>query len=594
MIFAFCLNNSKAQLKNQTCWDSDILDNRRILFMNTTHKHRMQFSIIGLLLASMLIIACDGSVGDDVGEDNGRQQRFSIFPPTVFLADKDVNAIDELFAAFSDGSEIIKLSDPLVAKGDVVAFRISPDGIFVAYVADQDTAGLFELYVVPVDKTPSETAVKVSGAMAGNGILQLPSGEYVFRWAPDSSRIAYVADQNMLRVFELFTSTPDGIENDIVSNLPDPDQSTNPDPDVENFEWEPNSTLIAYIADQDTDEVFELYVSPSDSNTPNVKVSGTELDGNGIKELEPVPSGEFAFAWAPDSSRLAFLADQLIDAIDEFELYTNLPDGTNNLRVSGLQGNSSQVDNFAWAPNSRQIAYRANQNLITAIDLFTALPNVSSSFQQISSGLEPGQEVTAFKWSPDSTRLAFISDRAFTGFFRLFTTSPNNSNNVLVSGSLVSTTDVTVFKWSPDSLRIAYVDMLLGGVFELFTTLRDVEPSTLISSSLADDDEEDFAWAPNSSRIAYIADPNILDEFELFSSTRDGDAINIVSGPLVIGGDVQEFKWAPDNSGIGYIADQDTDTVDELFASQPNGGSNTLLSGTLVSGGDVLSFDWVP
>jgi hypothetical protein len=136
--------------------------------------------------------------------------------------------------------------------------------------------------------------------------------------------------------------------------------------------------------------------------------------------------------------------------------------------------------------------------------------------------------------------------------------------------------------------------MLLGGVFELFTTLRDVEPSTLISSSLADDDEEDFAWAPNSSRIAYIADPNILDEFELFSSTRDGDAINIVSGPLVIGGDVQEFKWAPDNSGIGYIADQDTDTVDELFASQPNGGNNTLLSGTLVSGGDVISFDWVP
>ena len=558
--------------------------------MKTTHKHRMQFSIFGLLLASMLIIACDGS-GDD---DDGRQQGSSIFPPAVFNADKDVNVIDELFVAFKDGAEIIKLSDPLVTKGNVVAFRISPDGIFVAYVADQDTAGLFELYVVPVDKTTDETAVKVSGKMAGNGILQLPSGEYVFAWAPDSSRIAYVADQNRLRVFELFTSTPDGIENDIVSNLPDPDPLTNPDPDVENFKWEPNSTLIAYIADQDTDEVFELYVSPSDSNTPNVKVSGALLDGNGIKELAPVPSGEYAFAWAPDSSRLAFLADQLIDAIDEFELYTNLPDGTNNLRISGPQGNSSQVDDFAWAPNSRQIAYRANQNLITAIDLFTALPNVSSSFQQISSGLEPGQEVTTFKWSPDSTRIAFISDRASTGFFRLFTTSPNNSNNVLVSGSIVSTTDVTVFKWAPDSLRIAYVDMLLGGVFELFTTLRDVEPSSRITSSLVGDDEKDFAWAPNSSRIAYIADPNIVDEFELFSSTRDGDATNIVSGPLVTGGDVQEFKWAPDNSGIGYIADQDTDTVEELFASQPNGGNNSLLSGTIVSGGDVLSFDWVP
>ena len=486
--------------------------------MNTTRKHRVSFSIIGLLLASILILACDGSVD----EDSFRQRRSSIFPPAVFIADKDVNVIDELFVAFSDGSEIIKLSDPLVARGNVAAFRISPDGIFVAYVADQDTAGVFELYVVPVDKTPNETAVKVSGTMAGNGILQLPSGEYVFGWAPDSSRIAYVAEQNSLRVFELFTSTPDGMENDIISDLPDP--LTNPDRDVQNFEREPNSTLIAYIADQDTNEVFELYVSPSDNNTPNVKVSGTILDGSGIKELAPVPSGEFAFAWAPDSSRLAFLADRLIDGIDEFESYTNLPNGTNILRISGPQGgDSSQVEEFAWAPNSRQIADRANQNLITAIDLFTALPDVSSSFQQNSSGLEPGQKVAAFKWSPDSLRIAFISDRSFTDFFRLFTTSPNNNNNVLVSGGLAATSDVTVFKWAPDSLRIAYVSILIGDVFELLTTLRDVEPSTLISSSLAGDDEEDFAWSPDSSRIAYIADRNIINEFELFTSTRDGD-----------------------------------------------------------------------
>jgi hypothetical protein len=64
---------------------------------------------------------------------------------------------------------------------------------------------LFELYVVPVDKAPNETAVKVSGTMAGNGILQLPSGEYVFGWTPNSSRLAYIADQNIINEFELFT-----------------------------------------------------------------------------------------------------------------------------------------------------------------------------------------------------------------------------------------------------------------------------------------------------------------------------------------------------------------------------------------------------
>ena len=558
--------------------------------MNTTQKFRISLLIIVLPFASILTMACNGSVGD--GGGSGGRLDDSIFPPAVFIADREVNGVDELFAAFNDGSEIIKLSEQLVVRGNVVAFRVSPDGIFAAYVADQDTAGLFELYVVPIDKTPGETAVKVSGVMAGTGILQQPSGEYLFRWAPDSSRVAYIADQNTLRVFELFSSTPDGTENDIISDLPDP--LINPDRDVQNFDWAPNSELIAYAADQDIDEVFELYVSPFDNNTPNVKVSGIALDAGGIKELAPVPSGEYAFAWAPDSSRLAFLADELLDGIDEFELYTNLPQGTNKLRISGPQGDSAEVENFAWAPNSRQIAYRANQNLSNAIDLFTALPGVSSSFQQISSGLEPGQEVAAFKWAPDSTRVAFISDRAFTGFFRLFTTSPNNSNNVLVSGGLATTSDVTQFQWSPDSSRIAYVSSLIGNGFELLTTLRDVEPSALISSSLADDGEEDFAWAPDSSRVAYLADQNLINEFELFTSTRDGGFTEVVSGPLVPGGNVQEFKWAPDNSGIGYIADQNVDTVEELFASQPNGANNTLISGVLVSGGDVFSFDWVP
>ena len=135
----------------------------------------------------------------------------------VFIADKEVNGIDELFVTFSDGSEIIKLSDTLVARANVAAFRISPDGIFVAYVADQDTAGLFELYVVPVDKTTDETAVKVSGTMAGNGILQLPSGKYVFGWAPDNSGVGYIADQDTITVEELFASLPNGGNNTLLS-----------------------------------------------------------------------------------------------------------------------------------------------------------------------------------------------------------------------------------------------------------------------------------------------------------------------------------------------------------------------------------------
>jgi hypothetical protein len=101
-------------------------------------------------------------------------------------------------------------------------------------------------------------------------------------------------------------------------------------------------------------------------------------------------------------------------------------------------------------------------------------------------------------------------------------------------------------------------------------------------------------WAPNSSLIAYIADQITDDILELFTSTPDGSVNNIVSGPMVAGGDVDTFLWTADTSGVGYIADQISAMVDELFASQPDGDANTKLSGTLVNGGDVSSFDWVP
>jgi hypothetical protein len=540
-----------------------------------------------MLLLSFLVISCDDSNIDDA--NNAQDQ--PIYPPAIFIADKNLDGVNELYASFDDGTDIIKLSNTLVAGGDVVSFLVSPDGFFVAYVADQDTDGVFELYAVVVDKTIADTAVKVSGAMAGSGILVLPSGEYVFGWAPNSSRVAYIADQNTNGVFELFTSTPNGNENDLVSDLPDP--LINPGRNVRNFEWEPNSNLIAYVADQDTNEKFELYVSPSDSNIGNRKVSGIFMSGSGIGEAPPLPSAVYLFGWAPDSSRLAYIADQ--DTANIFELFSSTPDGVTNLKLSGPLRAGGNVDEFAWAPNSSKIAYLADQLTNVGVELYTTLPDVSGSFLQNSSGLVVGSNVTGYEWAPDSSRIAFIANKAISRI-SLYTTSPNDSNNVLVSSTFLANSKVTSFRWAPDSSRIAYIaDDTSFNVLELFTTRPSAPLTNKISGNLvAGGDVLRFAWAPNSSRVAYLADQDEDDVSELYSSTPDGSVNDIISGVMVPGGDVQEFEWAPDSSGVGYRADQDTDNIIELYASQLNGNNNTILSGNLVSGGDVFSFDWVP
>lgn len=73
---------------------------------------------------------------------------------------------------------------------------------------------------------------------------------------------------------------------------------------------------MAFRADKDTNEVFELYVVPASGGAPPVKVSGDLVEGGDIDD----------FAWSPDGTRLAFSADK--DVASTRELYVTPADGS--------------------------------------------------------------------------------------------------------------------------------------------------------------------------------------------------------------------------------------------------------------------------
>ena len=80
---------------------------------------------------------------------------------------------------------------------------------------------------------------------------------------------------------------------------------------VEFFAWAPDASRIAYVADQEADLVFELFTSLA-AGGGNVKVSGPMVVGGSVSG-SPLGNDPYApprFAWAPDSSRLAYLANQ--------------------------------------------------------------------------------------------------------------------------------------------------------------------------------------------------------------------------------------------------------------------------------------------
>jgi len=115
----------------------------------------------------------------------------------VWVADQDVDDAYELFSNRLDGSVSIptKLNGPLVSGGDVLptpgVFALSPDGAWVAYVADQEVDGLPELWGVPIDG--SQAAVKLSGVLpADRGVALAP------RFTPDSTRVVFTTERLLL------------------------------------------------------------------------------------------------------------------------------------------------------------------------------------------------------------------------------------------------------------------------------------------------------------------------------------------------------------------------------------------------------------
>ncbi len=121
--------------------------------------------------------------------------------------------------------------------------------------------------------------------------------------------------------------------------------------DVDSFGISPDGRYAVYLADQDTDGVFELY--------------SVRLGGGPPTRLNPLlPSGRGVYSYriSPDSGRVVYLANQ--ETASAFELFS-VPIGgpaaagvkLNGALVSG--GNVS--NNFQLSPDSNRVVYVADQ-----------------------------------------------------------------------------------------------------------------------------------------------------------------------------------------------------------------------------------------
>jgi len=482
----------------------------------------------------------------------------------------------------------------------VVDFAISPDGDFVAYKADQEVTGKFELFAVPVTG-----GVAFNLSRRSTNILEVKD----FAWAPDSSRIAFRAQNdftgNTGGNIELYTNTPDAGSFVTVSNtLP-------PGGDVAAFEWSPLSQSIAFSANPTggSPNQFFLFVGPP--NFPNLST---------IISVIPTASNAFTvsqFDWSPNGTIIAYLADiNFLGANELLAVDPNLA-SPQSVPLSGSLEANREVTSFQWAPDSSRIVFLSDIAVDEQFVLTSVVPDIADPFNpqpdpRLISDSDLKGDVIDFQWAPDSSRIAYIADQDTIGKFELFTNDPLGTDNQKVSGPIVDGGDVIFFEWEPVEKNTNDIPLILYlasqeevNRFELFTTTPvggggDKKVSDEPMAGTVRESGDAFAWSPDTESIAYIASQDDPAVDELFTTIPDpllpDPMVGVkISGPLAAGGNVEAFRWSPDSEFVAYRADQDTFNVFELYASKPDGSENQKLSGDLLDGGQVTAnFAWVP
>ena len=191
---------------------------------------------------------------------------------------------------------------------------------------------------------------------------------------------------------------------------------------------------MIYIADQDQNDVFELYLVSLATPGVSTKLNPALVAGGNVVE----------FAVTPDNSAVVYRADQTID--DTFELYrTVLASGVNS-KLNPPYVPGQDVETFVVLPNSTGVIYRADQNTDGVNELYRLLFATAPLLNDrlVSPPLLFRQNVGAFAATPDSANVVYIANRPLASKNQLFIVPAGGGGSIVLNGVLVANGDVTI------------------------------------------------------------------------------------------------------------------------------------------------------
>jgi Tol biopolymer transport system component len=414
--------------------------------------------------------------------------------------------------------------------GDVTDFAISPDSARVVYRVDTDANGVFELWTRPVDN--SAPLLRVSGPMVGGGDATVE-----FRISPDGAWVVYLADQDANDVFDLYATPLDGSGPSRRLNTSRPLADVQPD-----FVVAFDSLGVVYRADQDTDEVIELYGVRIDGLFGSFKRSGPLVTGGDVT----------GFELSRVDDRVVYRADQ--GQNDRFELYSVAAiAGGVPVRLDGPLVAGGDVQDFRLAPDAGHVVYRADQDVDGRPELY-AVPAVGGTpAVKVHADLPAGRNIPRYEPSPDGESVLFVAD-------------------------LEERTALELHR-AP-----------LDGSAPAERIVPDFDPGAEVSA---------IAFGAGGDTVVYLADVRGQQLTELYAVPADGSAAPVhLNRDVVTGGRVGGLLVTPDGTSVVYPAQRRDGLGMEVFRADLGGATApVLLSDPWPRGqpeGDVVVFELGP
>jgi Tol biopolymer transport system component len=480
-----------------------------------------------------------------------------------------------------------KLSGTMPPTGDVTFVDTSPDGVYAIYQAAQDVVDARDLYSVPLAGGAPVRLSSLTLASTSTSVSGMPL------ITPDSSRVIFGADQEVDNLYELY-SVPIGGPSTAAVKLHPP---LAPTADIVSFALTPDGSRVIFLADLEVDDLLELYSIP---------VAGP---GSAAQKLSiPIasPNDVSGFEISPDGSRVVYR----VSASGVIELYSVPIDGPPGAAVKikeQLGGNVFSNFNFQISPDGQHVVYQDDQDVEGTFEMYSVpIGGPLAATAKLNGPLAASGDVALFlgsiAFSPDGQRVAYVADQETDGVDELYSVpigGPASAgvklNKPLVAGGDVAFFSGMVFDFTADSSRVVYAaDQDTDGVIELYSAPAAGPASAgvkLNQAFVAGGGLSRFELTPDGARVIYQADQETDTVNELYSVPIGGPATAGVklNKPLVAGGTTSSFRIADDGSRVAYSADQDTDNLEELY-SVPSAGPASAgvgISGPLQPSGSI-------